>query len=160
MEYPRNPTTLCSACKTLTFSQLRDGYDHRLSYAKTVSSGKTCRLCRLIICSMSRLQTTSNCYETEKNYDSMAEELPQLPMISRIVTLGFLPIEKMSLPSLISWRRQNYHAEPGFASEVRNGKFNNGETIQITADESKPQKSFCLAKNNAKIDSRFTLPEP
>jgi hypothetical protein len=137
MAYLQNATTLCSACKALTFAQLYGGYTHPLSYAKTVSSGKTCRLCRLITCSMSRLQTSNDCYEADRKYDLIAEEMPHLPAVSRSAVPGILPVEQMYLPLFIEWSRHAYLAEPGLLSEVRKGNFNDGETIQITASGSR-----------------------
>jgi len=135
----QNDAELCYVCKGLTFTLLRDGYTHPLTYENTVSSGKRCRLCRLIVCTMSKLQTADRCYELEKKYDSMARKLPQLPAVSRqhLHGPGFPPlVENMDLPLDVVWCRNQYIGEPGFEYELRKGNFNDGETVQFTASES------------------------
>jgi len=138
MAHTQNYVRLCSACKTLTFTLLRDGYIHPLMYESTISSGKTCQLCRLIVCTMGKLQTGDTCYELEKKYDSIADKLSQLPAVSRhwIEGASFPPIvESLNLPSNVVWSRNQYLFESDSESQVRKGNFNDGETIQITAPD-------------------------
>ena len=138
VQFENNPI-FCSACKALTFVQLLNGYDHPLNYRATVQSGKSCRLCRLIVCSMAKLQLHCDSYGLELQYNSMAGKLPSLPILSRheLVLEGALPlVEVMKLPSDLKWDRQEYIGEPNYETQVRKGNFNGGETIQISATES------------------------
>lgn len=135
MAYAQNNAQLCTSCKSLTFVMLRDGYQHPLSYRDTASSGKSCRLCRLIICSVGKLQIARNCYQIESDYDSMSGRLPNLPAVSRGPTLGRgVPpaAETMSIPQELVWRRDQYiNTNDG----VSMGNYNDGETIKITAPQ-------------------------
>ncbi|KAK7177874.1 heterokaryon incompatibility protein [Paraphaeosphaeria sporulosa] len=131
----QNESTLCSACRSLTFIELRDGYTHPLTYTRTVLSGKSCQLCRLMVCSMSRLQTVTNSYETNERYDVEADKLSNTPALYRTSVPGIPLFEQEYLLSSVAWSRQQYYGEPGHSSEVRKGNFNDGETIQITASE-------------------------
>lgn len=140
MRQPQNNPQLCSACKALTFYQLRNGYRHPLDYRAAVRSGHKCQLCKLIVCSMGRLQIPGPCdsYELEQQYNSMAEKLPGLPVVSRhqLAHRRELPlVEVMNLPSDLIWSRREYIGEPNYESQVRKGNFNGGETIQISARE-------------------------
>lgn len=140
MAHMQKGERLCSACKNLTFTLLRDGYKHPLTYEATVLSGKTCRLCRMIVCSMGKLQTYHTCYELEKLYDTVADTLPHLPAVTRycIEGSGFpLAVEMLDVPLDVVWTRDQYSGKPSDCEwQVREGSFNDGDTIKITADKS------------------------
>lgn len=127
---------LCSACKAVTFTMLRDGYVHPLGYKCTVLSGQTCRMCRLIVCSIAKLQMMVSCRDIEAQYMELAHKLPAFPAVSRRLGLGATPlgvVETLDTLSDLVWSRDEYLAEALNRSEIRKGNFNQGETIQITA---------------------------
>jgi hypothetical protein len=86
-----NNSELCHTCRGLTFVMLRDGFKHPLPYSKIISSGKRCQLCRLIVCSMSKLQTKFGSYELENHYNALSESLPFRPAIFRQCGLDTVP---------------------------------------------------------------------
>lgn len=126
---------LCHGCQTLTFVSLRDGFTHPMVYSEIVISGKTCPLCRMIVCTMGKLQNNNACHEIEKRYDSEIERLVHLPAVYRhqIHWPGLFPLlEQLIKPYHINWRTEEYHSD-GLDHEVRKGNFEGGETIQVTA---------------------------
>lgn len=138
MDYKQNQSTLCSACKYLTFTHLNDGFTHPLSYSRIVRSGQSCELCKLIVCSMSKLQIMSTTsYETNRRYDALMASLPSLPAVIWTSAPELFLFEQECPLSSIAWTRGQYWGEPGFPTEVRKGNFNDGETIHVTALESK-----------------------
>jgi hypothetical protein len=133
-----NKNTLCSACKHFTFTHINDGFTHPLSYPNIVRSGQSCQLCRLIVCSMSKLQIMSTTsYATNRRYDALMASLPSLPAVIRRSAPDLLPFEQEYPLSSIAWTRDQYRGEPGYPTEVRKGNFNDGETIHVTAPEGK-----------------------
>ena len=62
MAYAQSDAKLCPACYGLTFVMLRDGYTHPQSFPATVSSGRTCQLCRLNVCSMGESPASEGFY--------------------------------------------------------------------------------------------------
>jgi hypothetical protein len=63
---------LCSKCSMLTFEMFWQGFEHPLTYKQQIESGKRCKLCRLMVCTFSRLQVDANCYEVARNYEAYA----------------------------------------------------------------------------------------
>lgn len=88
---------------------------------------------------MGRLQTRSTASEIEKSYDTMIDELLQLPAVYRrsVSGLGHLPVcNQIVRPDYVTWDRCEYQGEAGdFIYELRKGNFDGGETIQVTADQ-------------------------
>lgn len=125
---------LCVSCKALTLIMLRDGYKHPLSYGNTVLSGQTCRLCRLIVCSLSTLQTKLNSRGLEERYMSLVESLPTLPAVSRRQALGIGLLEISEPLRDLEWSRHEYLPNN---REIQKGNFTQGETIQVTSPSSK-----------------------
>lgn len=141
MAFSSDERSLCLGCKTLTLSALLSGFSHPLPYSEIAVSGQKCPLCKLIVCSMGRLQIESASSRIEKNYDSMLCALSELPAVYYRDFSGYPPICRQFVPpSYITWDRSQYRADPGnFDCELRKGNFDGGETIQVTAD-----KSDCL----------------
>ncbi|RSM01903.1 hypothetical protein CEP52_008289 [Fusarium oligoseptatum] len=115
---------------------LRDGYTHPLTYRDIITSGETCALCRLMVCSTGKLSANLGSYEMDNQYDSLAPRLSELPAVSRegSTILGPSPvIEKLKPLVELNWSTSQYDVERENSREVRKGNFNDGETIQITA---------------------------
>ncbi|ORY60766.1 heterokaryon incompatibility protein-domain-containing protein [Pseudomassariella vexata] len=125
---------LCSSCRGLTFAMLRDGYTHHMPFRQTVISGKTCRMCRLIVCSVAKLHIEDHSYGLDAKYESEAEKLSYLPAVHREkYAFGFPIMERMQTLSDIVWDRSQHGAESEHCYQVRKGNFNQGETVQVTA---------------------------
>jgi hypothetical protein len=87
---------------------------------------------------MSKLQTKFGSYELENHYNALSESLPFRPAIFRQCGLDAAPwhlTEQLNLLQDITWSRLQYRAEPNYDSQLRNGNFNDGQTIQPTAPE-------------------------
>ncbi|KAF4467376.1 HET-domain-containing [Fusarium albosuccineum] len=115
---------------------LRDGYTHPLADRDTITSGKTCALCRLMVCSTGKLSVDLDSYKMDNQYHYLTPRLPELPAVSRggSTILGPSPvIEKLKPLVELNWSTSQYDGERGNSWEVRKGNFNDGETIQITA---------------------------
>ena len=141
------PRQLCAPCSTLTFTMLRDGYTHPLTYRDTVTSGETCALCRLMICSTGKLSTNFDSYKMHNQYSSLAPRLPELPAVEReeSIVLGPSPIIERLQPLVeLEWSTGRYYRGLEHSQELRNGSFNDGETIQITTPAGKDFFLSCL----------------
>jgi hypothetical protein len=121
-----------------------NGFEHPLSYPQIVDMGKTCMLCRLIVCSISHLQTAVSRYEVNRDYDNWALILPGLPYVVRdsapILQKGGPPLvyERMDYPPRrVSWRRH-----VAVLQRYINGDFNDGKTIQVLAPKGKKLVEF------------------
>jgi hypothetical protein len=121
---------------------LLDGFVHSKRFTDAVASGRTCKLCRLMVCMYSKLQIQSpwSPYDVEKSYDTIFNSLPSLPAISReFVGREDLPyfetLEKTV--DCLSWERREYIADliSGPKPVLRHGNFGGGSTIQISASE-------------------------
>lgn len=130
---------LCSACQSITLEMFMNGFEHPSNYSQIVEMGKTCKLCRLIVCSTSHLQTSANRYQVNRDYDFWALALPRLPYLIRDPALVLqesgppLVLEKVnSPPQRVSWKRYNT-----ILQRYINGDFNDGNTIQISAPKGK-----------------------
>ncbi|KAF4431493.1 HET-domain-containing [Fusarium acutatum] len=135
MATAHHPRKLCAPCSALTFTMLRDGYTHPLSYLEIIKSGETCALCRLMICSTGMLSANLDSYKMHYQYNSLAPRLPELPAVSRKgnTISGPSPvIERLKPLDQLSWSTNQYDDDLENSWEVRKGNFNDGETIQIT----------------------------
>ncbi|KAF2756766.1 HET-domain-containing protein [Pseudovirgaria hyperparasitica] len=131
VELPKT-TRLCSACRMLSFEGLQNGYEHPWDHERIARSGQACRLCRLIVCSMGRLQIPEvDSYKLDSKYESALHQLRTLPAISRHQNPVGLPYETFTVVKKVTWSRANYVAPAG--AQVCRGNFNQGETISITA---------------------------
>jgi hypothetical protein len=138
---------LCVACQSITLEMFMNGFEHPLPYPRIVAMGKTCMLCRLIVCSTSHLQTlAANRYEVNRNYHIWASTLPQLPYLVRnsdLVYKGNSPPFILEIvespPWRVFWKRQGIGSQ-----RYINGEFNDGNTIQISAPKSKELKYLLL----------------
>ncbi|KAH8727761.1 heterokaryon incompatibility protein-domain-containing protein [Phaeosphaeriaceae sp. PMI808] len=136
---------LCVACQSITLEMFRNGFEHPLPYPRIVEMGKTCMLCRLIVCSTSHLQTLeANRYEVNRDYHIWASTLPQLPYLVRNSDLvyqengpPFILETVNSPPWRVSWKRQ----WTGLQRYIK-GEFNDGNTIQISAPKNSIYKSY------------------
>lgn len=140
MATAHHPQQLCAPCSALTFTMLRDGYTHPLKYTDTIKSGKTCALCRLIICSTGKLSANLGSYRMHYQYHSLAPRLPELPAVSREekIISGLSPvIERFKPLAELHWSTDQYIGDLENSLEARKGNFNDGETIQITAPAGK-----------------------
>ncbi|KAH7254330.1 heterokaryon incompatibility protein-domain-containing protein [Fusarium redolens] len=136
MATAHRPQQLCAPRSTLTFVMLRDGYTHPLAYRDTIISGKTCALCRLMICSTGKLLVNLDSYKMHNQYDSLTPRLPELSAVSREESTisGQSPlIEKLKQLAELNWSTSQYISDLKNSWEVRKGNFNDRETIQITA---------------------------
>lgn len=137
---------ICSSCRTLTFEMFWTGFKHPLNYVEQIESGRTCKLCKLIICSFSRLQVHASCYEVGRNYETYASLLPLRKSVLRrrnyanAKVLGFV-MEKMVEPPLyLSWFRHGSYpgvcGSFGFkADDMVGTQPTTGATVQISAPE-------------------------
>lgn len=117
----RNDLYLCSACRLITINQLASGFTHALTYQQTLISGRTCRLCRLMVCSFSRLQVHETPYDVEANYDANMDRLARLPAIRRQSPFTEVLEEP---PRHLEWKRNH-------TSELNEGSFSDGASIQV-----------------------------
>lgn len=133
---------LCGSCKAVTFTMLLNGFVHPKLFIDAVASGRTCKLCRLMVCMYSKLQLKSpwSPYEVEKSYDTISDSLSSLPAVRRdVVGREDLPyFETLEKPVHgLSWKRGEYKMD--FASMpnpvLRYGNFGDGSTIQVSASE-------------------------
>ena len=93
---------------------------------------------------MGILQTPHTCYEIEKRFSSIVEELIHLPAIycHQFHCSEILPFcDRLIKPCYVKWRTENYRHELGDLNrEVRKGNFEGREggweTIQVTATKS------------------------
>lgn len=121
-----------------------DGFEHPLNYPQIVEMGKTCMLCRLIVCSTCHLQTSAGRYEVNRDYYAWALTLPGLPYVVRDPAAVFqengppLLHERVeSPPRRVSWKRS-----VTISQRYINGDFNDGKTIQIWAPKGKKLVDF------------------
>lgn len=127
-------STLCPTCSLITYEMFQAGFEHQLTYRKTIESGKSCTLCRLMICPIGKLQVLddeADLYDLERNYDSWSEKLLQLRYVKQLE--GINPEENwvcqdMPVPDKILWSRKSTNTSP---SKPLRGRFNNGSSIQI-----------------------------
>lgn len=127
--------SLCHECCKITFAMLYCGFESALTYQQTIESGKTCKLCRLVVCSFGRLQNGSNAYEIDQNYDasipllkiSAAVHRHSVPSIAARA-LGPIMDSMAEPPRYLSWERHKHM--PGIC-----GSFGGGTTIQLAAPE-------------------------
>lgn len=143
---------LCSACKTVTYEMLVRGFKHSLTYEQTVESGKTCKLCRLMICSYSRLQVYDDMYDIEKNYDHWASKLPALAAVKQ-TTFPFI-IQKMKPPPKnLQWTPNDRNDRRGIK-----GYFSEGATVQLSAPYgSCLEKAITLISNQLSEDQVLSI---
>ncbi|EWG50793.1 hypothetical protein FVEG_16691 [Fusarium verticillioides 7600] len=136
MATAHHPRKLCAPCSALTFTMLRDGYTHLLTYRETIKSGETCALCRLMIYSTGKLSVNLESYKVHYQYNSLAPRLPELLAVSREerITSGLSPVvERLKPLAELHWSTNQYICDLKNNWEARKGNFNDGETIQITA---------------------------
>lgn len=139
MKPKRWSSPLCVACQSITLEMFMNGFEHPLDYPQIVEMGKTCKLCRLIVCSTSHLQTSANRYQVNLNYNFWALSLPRLPYLVREPALAInengspVVFERVNAPPRrVIWKRQM-----AIVQRYINGEFNDGNTIQISAPEGK-----------------------
>jgi hypothetical protein len=162
MTAKRWSSPLCVACQSITLEMFKNGFEHPLDYPQVVEMGKTCKLCRLIVCSISHLQTTSaDRYQVNLNYDLWALSLPRMPYLVRYPALSILRndyprlVERVDAPPRrIVWKRQM-----AITQRYINGEFNDGNTIQISAPKGK-QIVHCLSVGCSNHVHRFNIQEP
>jgi hypothetical protein len=133
---------LCGSCKAVTFTMLLDGFVHPKRFTDAIVSGRTCKLCRLMVCMYSKLQIKSpwSPYEVEKSYDTISDSLASLPAVSReLVGIEDLPyFETLEKPvDCLSWKRGEYQMDFKVRPKpiLRYGNFGDGSTIQVSACE-------------------------
>ena len=133
---------LCGSCKAITFTMLLEGFVHPKSFTDVVVSGRTCKLCRLMVCMYSKLQIKSpwSPYEVEKSYDTISDSLPSLSVVSReLVGLEEQPyFETLEKPvDYLAWNRGEYMMDNTSRPKpfLRYGNFGGGSTIQVSACE-------------------------
>src|ERR1700743_2978488 len=117
----RNDLYLCSVCRLITINQLAAGCTHALTYQQTLISGRTCRLCRLMVCTFSRLQVHETPYDVEANYDANVDRLARLPAIRRQSPFTEVLEEP---PKHLEWKRSR-------TIELNEGSFSDGASIQV-----------------------------
>ncbi|KAI1085981.1 HET-domain-containing protein [Rostrohypoxylon terebratum] len=130
---------ICGICKRITFVDLCRGFEHELTYRETIESGRTCKFCRLMVCSFSRRQVLAKAYEVNNDYEAFIPQLLHLPMIARQQhpvgnphAMGFPLTEHfIDCPNHLSWQVLHGMSKEG---EVH-GCFNDGSTITLTAPE-------------------------
>jgi hypothetical protein len=119
---------------------LLDGFVHPKRFPDAVASGRTCRLCRLMVCMYSKLQIKSpwSPYNVEKSYDTISGSLLSLPAVRReFVGREDLPyfetLEKTV--DCLSWKRGEYTTDlTSWPKPVlRYGNFGDASTIQVSA---------------------------
>lgn len=129
------PTELCSFCRNITLEMLFVGFEHALTYEQAIRSGRSCKLCRLMVCSYACLQVHANAYEVERNYESF---LPQLEHSGAVFRhrlprsawqdLGFVMETLVKPPNHLWWDRLELW-------DGVYGTFSDGCTIQVSAPE-------------------------
>lgn len=151
-----HPQRLCAPCSALTFTMLRDGYTHPLVYRDTIKSGETCALCRLMACSIGKLSADLSAgldwYKAAFQDHFLTFKSPELPAGSREgSTISEPSTVNESLNPLLelNWSKSQYDRDFENSWELRRGKFNDGDTIQITAPAG---KEFSLL-----YDERFII---
>jgi hypothetical protein len=107
------------------------GFEHPLTYAQTLQSGKTCKLCRLMVCMYSKLQTHKSRYDVDKDYDSMTLQLAELSAVRRHFAGGVLVESMDPPPEHFQWEPDNILCK--YDGQVQKGTFSDGATIQISA---------------------------
>ncbi|UPL01441.1 hypothetical protein LCI18_012375 [Fusarium solani-melongenae] len=130
MATAHRPRQLCAPCSALTFTMLRDGFTHPLAYRDTITSGETCALYRLMVCSTGKLSVSFNSYKMDNEYHSLAPRLPELPAISREESTTSGPstvIEKLKPLVELNWSTCQYDGERENSWEVRKGNFNDDD---------------------------------
>lgn len=150
---------LCSACKGITFTMLLDGFVHPKHFTDLVVSGRTCRLCRLIVCMHAKLQRKDpwNPYEVEKDYDAISVSLPSLPAVRRVYpgTLDLPHLDILQKPGYLTWTRNDY----GPKHTLQGGYFGGRGTIQVTASEGEFSLICAQNINNRLLDSYYYSPD-
>jgi hypothetical protein len=160
---------LCSSCKAVTFTMLLNGFVHPKSFTNAVVSGRTCKLCRLMVYIHSKLQIRSpwSLYEVEKNYDTISDSFSSLPAVSReFVGREDVPyFETLEKPVHgLSWKRGEYKTDfaPRPKPVLRYGNFGDGSTIQVNACEGEFFLDFFFLgprHSNSRLDSYYHSPD-
>jgi hypothetical protein len=127
-------SNICTACSGITLEMLHSGFQHCLTYQQTIESGRTCRLCRLMVCTFARLQIGSNCYDVDQSYEASVQLLKQSKSVLRHAlpsnarNLGVVMESMIDPPLHLAWKR--HETMPELC-----GTFGDGATIQVSAPE-------------------------
>ncbi|KAI5924516.1 HET-domain-containing protein [Camillea tinctor] len=132
---------ICEICKRITFVDLCTGFDHALTYHEAIESGRTCKFCRLMVCSFSRRQVFPKAYEVNNDYEAFIPQLLRLPVVTRrqhlvghnpLLTKEFpLTEHYIDSPDYLSWQVLQRMSQEGKVC----GCFNDGTTILLSAPE-------------------------
>jgi hypothetical protein len=139
---PIKPSELCSVCRNITLEMLFVGFEHPLTYEQAIESGRSCRFCRLMVCSYARLQVHANAYEVERNYESFIRLLKQSGAVFRHQLprsawqeLGHIMETLVEPPKQFCWDRHEQW-------DGVYGTFSDGCTIQVSAPEGNSELAF------------------
>jgi hypothetical protein len=138
---------LCEACRYITYKMFAVGFEHSLTFEETVDSGDTCKFCRLMVCTFSKVQVKDwNLLEIDQHYGNWAEKLKQLLYIAQNPSAKSPSgmIQGLLLPpEHLRWAR-NVCTKPPYL----NRNFNDGSTIQLSA----PKGERYVNRNTVVLD--------